>query len=91
MFHKSVDASNKIMTTQMLCDMIEKVVHGMGEQYVIQIATDNAANYIIASRLFMSRYPSILWTSCVAHYIDLMLKDIGKINWIQDVVEKKNL
>ena len=91
MFHKSVDASNKITTTQMLCDMIEKVVHGMGEQYVIQIATHNATNYIIASRLFMSRHPSILWTSCVAHCIDLMLKDIGKINWIQDVVEKKNL
>ena len=34
------------------------------------------------------RCPTIFWTSCAAHCIDLMLEDIGKLHWIHEVVEK---
>jgi hypothetical protein len=30
---------------------------------------------------------TIFWTPCVAHYIDLMLEDIGKQDWIKNTVE----
>ena len=41
-----------------------------------------------AGRLFEVRHPTIFWTSCAAHCIDLMLEDIGKLAWIHEVVDK---
>jgi hypothetical protein len=34
----------------------------------------------------MSKYPTLFWTRCVAHCLDLMLEDMGKIEWIKDVI-----
>eukprot|EP00253_Pinus_taeda_P013226 PITA_13226 len=88
MFLKSVDASDKVKTAQLICEMMEEVVQEVGEEHVVQIVTDNAANYMAAGRLFEMKHPTIFWTSCVAHSIDLMLEDIGKLHWIHEVVEK---
>eukprot|EP00253_Pinus_taeda_P008626 PITA_08626 len=76
------------MTAQLICEMMEEVVQEVGEEHVVQIVTDNAANYMATGRLFEMRYPTIFWTSCAAHCIDLMLEDIGKLHWILEVVEK---
>jgi len=88
MFLKSVDASDKVKTAQLICEIMEEVVQEVGEENVVQIVTDNAANYMAAGRLFEMRHPTIFWTSCAAHCIDLMLEDIGKLHWIHEVVEK---
>ena len=50
---------------------------------VVQVISDNAANYVAAGRMLMDRYPSLFWTPCAAHYIDLMLEDMGKIPFYQ--------
>ena len=88
MFLKSIDASDKVKTAQLICKMMEEVVQEVGEENVVQIVTDNAANYMAAGRLFEDKHPTIFWSSCTAHCIDLMLEDIGKLDWIQEVVDK---
>jgi len=88
MFLKSVDASDKVKTAQLIYEIMEEVVQEVGEEHVVQIVTDNAANYVAAGRLFEIRHPTIFWTSCAAHCIDLMLEDIGKLHWMHEVVEK---
>ena len=88
MFLKSVDASDKVKSAQLICEMMEEIVQEVGEENIVQIITDNAANYMSAGRLFEARHPTIFWSSCAAHCIDLMLEDIGKLQWIQEVVEK---
>ena len=55
---------------------------------VVQIITDNAANYVAAGRLLMERHPSLFWSPCAAHCIDLMLEDVGKIPFIKEVVDQ---
>ncbi len=49
--------------------------------------TDNGSNFKKAGEFLMKdqRY-TCFWTPCVAHYIDLILKDFGKIKVIQDFV-----
>eukprot|EP00253_Pinus_taeda_P031062 PITA_31062 len=89
MFLKSVDASDKVKTPQLICEMMEEVVQEVGEEDVVKIVTNNAANYIVASRPFEIRHPTIFWTYCVAHCIYLMFEDIGKLPWIHEVVEKE--
>jgi hypothetical protein len=37
--------------------------------------------------MLMSRYPTLFWTPCAAHCLDLMLEDMGKIDWIKDAID----
>ena len=36
----------------------------------------------------MERHRTIFWTPCVAHCLDLMLEDIGKLEWVKSCVDK---
>ncbi|XP_057838522.2 uncharacterized protein LOC131048545 [Cryptomeria japonica] len=92
MFIKSIDASAHSKNATYLCEVIEEVIYEVGEENVVQVVTDNAANYVAAGKLLMERHPSIFWSPCAAHCIDLMLEDIAKIAWIRTCVEKaKNI
>jgi hypothetical protein len=35
----------------------------------------------------MQRYPSLYWSPCAAHCIDLMLEDMGKLPWIKEIID----
>eukprot|EP00253_Pinus_taeda_P036308 PITA_36308 len=87
MFIKSVDASAQIKDARTLCDLLDVFILEVGEQNVVQVITDNAANYVAAGRMLMDRHPTLFWTPCVAHCIDLMLEDIGKIPFVKDIVD----
>ena len=40
----------------------------------------------------MERHSTIFWTPCAAHCLDLMLEDIGKLEWVKSCVDKaKNI
>ncbi|GLJ21845.1 hypothetical protein SUGI_0408520 [Cryptomeria japonica] len=87
LFIKSVDASNEIKNAETLCNLLDGVVWEVGVENVVQIITDNAAAYVSAGRMLMQRHPSITWSPCAAHCLDLVLEDIGKIGWVKKVVE----
>ena len=87
MFIKSVDASAQIKDARILCDLLDVFILEVGEQHVVQVITDNAANYVATGRMLMDRHPTLFWTPCVAHCIDLMLEDIGKIPFVKDIVD----
>ena len=78
-FLESVDASGEVHDAHMLADLLEKRIEGIGKDKVVQIITDNGANYKAAGKLLMDRIPTIFWSPCAAHCLDLMLEDIGKI------------
>lgn len=87
MFIKSVDASHQIKDARTLCDLLDVFILEVGEQHVVQVITDNAANYVAVGRMLMDRHPTLFWTPCAAHCIDLMLEDIGKIPFVKDIVD----
>jgi len=47
---------------------------------------DNVATYILAGKMIEDEYPTIAWTPYATHILYLLLEDIGKIDWIKDVV-----
>jgi hypothetical protein len=63
----------------MLADLLEKQIDKIGKEHVVQLVTDNGANFKLAGRLLMERIPHLFWTPCAAHCLDLLLEDIGKI------------
>jgi len=61
----------------MLADLLEKRIEEIGKEKVVQVITDNGANYKAAGKHLMERIPSLFWSPCAAHCLDLMLEDIG--------------
>ncbi|GKD96402.1 SCAN domain-containing protein, partial [Tanacetum coccineum] len=53
-------------------------VKKIGEEHVVQVVTDNAANYKAAGEMLMDKRKKLFWTPCAAHCIDLMLEDFEK-------------
>ncbi|KAL2620040.1 hypothetical protein R1flu_000245 [Riccia fluitans] len=48
---------------------------------------DNAASNILAGKLVREKYPYIIFGGCVAHGLDLLMEDIGKLPWVSGVVD----
>jgi hypothetical protein len=78
-FLGSVDASSEVASTNMLADLLEKKINKIGKEHVVQVVTDNEANFKAIGRILMERIPHLFWTTCAAHCLDLLLEDIGKI------------
>ena len=76
-FLKSVDASDQIKDNKYIFGMLKDVIKEVGETNVEQIVTDNGSTFVKAKKLLIKKY-NLYWTSCAAHYIDLMFEDIGK-------------
>jgi hypothetical protein len=63
----------------MLAALLEKRINAIGRDKIVQIITDNGANFKPAGRLLERKIPHLFWTPCAAHCLDLMLEDIGKL------------
>ncbi|RYR13469.1 hypothetical protein Ahy_B04g070453 [Arachis hypogaea] len=61
-FLKSIDASHITKTADKLFKMIDDVVEEVGEENVIQVVTDNAANYKAAGEMLMKKRKKLFWT-----------------------------
>eukprot|EP00252_Welwitschia_mirabilis_P022174 TRINITY_DN5928_c0_g1_i11.p1 TRINITY_DN5928_c0_g1~~TRINITY_DN5928_c0_g1_i11.p1 ORF type:complete len:124 (-),score=19.60 TRINITY_DN5928_c0_g1_i11:55-426(-) len=85
-FIKSVDASDHVKRSDYLLKLFEETVNFVGEKNVVQFITDNASNYVKAGEELMKRHPSIYWTPCAAHCLDLLLEDLSKIEHITEVL-----
>jgi hypothetical protein len=78
-FLESVNDSSETADAQMLAALLDKRIDVFGRDKVVQIVTDNGANFKAAGRLLERKIPHLFWTPCAAHCLDLMLEDIGKI------------
>ena len=54
------------------------MVDEIGPENVVHIVTDNGSNYKKACKALGEVYEHILWTPCLAHTVNLMLKDIAR-------------
>lgn len=54
-FLSSVDTSNIFKTANKIFEMLDAIVERIGEENVVQVVTDNAANYKVAGKLLMGK------------------------------------
>ena len=81
MFIKSMDVSAQVKDTALLCQLLYEFIQEIGPQHVVQVVTDNATNYVEAGRILMEEHPTLFWTPCAAHCIDLILEDMGRSSY----------
>ena len=77
-FLTSIDTSDVSKTADKVCEMLDVIVEKVGEENVVQVVTDNAANYKAAGEMLMEKRKGLYWTPCAAHCIDLILEDFEK-------------
>eukprot|EP00253_Pinus_taeda_P024138 PITA_24138 len=87
MFIKSLDASEHIKDVATICELLDGFILEIGVQNVVQVITDNAANYVSIGKMLMERHPTLFWTSCGAHCLELLLEDMGKLSFIKEGVD----
>eukprot|EP01018_Ginkgo_biloba_P015354 Gb_40424 [translate_table: standard] len=88
LFVKAVDTMDHKKTSEFIFKILEEAVLDVGEENVIQIVTDSASNCVGAGKLIMDRFKTIYWTPCAAHYLDLLLHDLGKLPWVNEVIRR---
>ncbi|MFQ6649658.1 hypothetical protein Gotur_023522 [Gossypium turneri] len=78
-FWKSVDVSSiRSRDDEFYYCLLDLVVEEIGENYIVQIVTDNEAAMKVARKKLMLKRRHLYWTSCAAHCLDLCLEDIEK-------------
>ncbi|XP_027922790.1 uncharacterized protein LOC114180686 [Vigna unguiculata] len=76
MFLKSIDGSGEIKDKDFIAKHMRDVIMEVGSKNVVQIITDNAVVCKAAGMLIEAEFPSIYWTPCVVHTLNLALKNI---------------
>ncbi|XVF37221.1 hypothetical protein REPUB_Repub19eG0127900 [Reevesia pubescens] len=88
-FWKSIDGSNvRSRDSKFYYRLLDEVIEEIGEQYIVQIVTDNEDAIKAAGKQLMVKRKHLHWTSCAAHCLDLCLEDIGKKQRIKKVLEE---
>ena len=91
-FLKSVDASSvDTRNTDYYFQLLDKVVEEVGEEYVVQVVTDNEKALKAAGQKLMEKRPHLYWTACVAHCLDLCLEDIGKKKNVKKILDEAKI
>ncbi|KAG8477998.1 hypothetical protein CXB51_027405 [Gossypium anomalum] len=88
-FWKSVDVlSVRSRDAEFYYSLLDSVVEEIGENYIVQIVTDNEAAMKAAGKKLMLKRKHLYWTSCAAHSLDLCLEDIGKKPTVAKVLDE---
>uniref|UniRef100_A0A6J0PE92 Uncharacterized protein LOC109505405 n=2 Tax=Elaeis guineensis var. tenera TaxID=51953 RepID=A0A6J0PE92_ELAGV len=85
-FLKSVDASDTSKTADMLYKLFKKIIMSVGFENVVHVVTDNAANYVAARKKLEQDFPTLFWSPCAAHCLNLIMQDIGKLVSVKNTV-----
>ncbi|KAF8390982.1 hypothetical protein HHK36_023282 [Tetracentron sinense] len=75
-FLKAVDATEEVKSAESVGKLFLEVISEVGHENVVQLITDNAAVCRAAGLRVEAKHPSIFWTPCVVHTLNLALKNI---------------
>lgn len=71
-----------------VADLLSKEIEHVGALSVVQVVTDTCAVMKSAWKIVERKYPWITCTCCAPHVLSLLLKDIGKIPEVEEVIKK---
>jgi len=85
-FLESVDATDNFQNGLYIFDLMDKMSDIIREHRVVQVVTDNGANYKCAGQLLMQKRQNLYWTPCAMHCIDLIFEDIAKEDDVKGII-----
>jgi len=76
MFLKALDCSDEVKDRDFIAEQMRDVIMEVGHLNVVQIVTDNTLVCKAVGLIIEAKFPSIYWTPCVVHTLNLALKNI---------------
>ncbi|POO01157.1 Ribonuclease H-like domain containing protein [Trema orientale] len=91
-FLNSFEVSDDRESGVYLKDLLSSAIEDIGPEHVVQFITDSASNFESAGDMLVGKYPHMYKTRCVAHGIQLLLRDMyDDVSWIQQVLDDSKL
>ncbi|XP_050259955.1 uncharacterized protein LOC126705038 [Quercus robur] len=87
-FIRSVDASDLVKDVINLSNLFDEIFNWVGPANIVHLVTNNAANYVAARRILCGKYRNISWSPCVAHCLNLIFKEIGKMDHVDKLAKR---
>ena len=78
-FLSSKESSDVAHTAEHIYKYVMTDIEQVGAENMVRVVTDNASNNMAVAKLLTAKMPSIFWSSCATHTINLMLESIGKL------------
>ncbi|XP_052148295.1 uncharacterized protein LOC127767110 [Oryza glaberrima] len=86
MFLKSVDATDIVVSSDSLYELLKNVVEEVGEKNVVQVITNNSEIHAVAGKRLCETFPTLFWSQCSFQCIDGMLEDFSKVGAINEII-----
>ncbi|ERN04710.1 hypothetical protein AMTR_s00076p00187340 [Amborella trichopoda] len=87
-FLYSKDISGTKKDANFYVRLYDQILEKVGDKHVVQFITDNVRACVSASTKLMEKMKHLVWTSCAAHSIDLILEEIGEIKIVKETLEE---
>ena len=88
LFVKFVDASNIVKNYTNLFNLFDEIIEWVGPSNIVHMVIDNVANYVATGRLIFQKYKHINWSPCAAYCLNLIFKDIFKLNHVVELTSR---
>ncbi|CAI5525491.1 unnamed protein product [Closterium sp. Naga37s-1] len=85
-FQEAVDCKAETKTGAFIVSILQPIIEKIGPQHVVAFCTDGGSNYVSAGKKLQKIYPHLEIVPCATHVLDLLMEDIGGMDWAQDVV-----
>ena len=71
----------------LLYKLFRDVVLFVRPENIVHMVTNNASNYVVASKLLVEEFLSIFWSLCATHCINLVLQNGGKLQLVCSIID----
>ncbi|CAI5475124.1 unnamed protein product [Closterium sp. Yama58-4] len=90
-FAESIDCKLETKTGGYIASVLRPIIEKVGPANIVAFCMDGGSNYAAACRELMLEFPHIEHVPCATHVMDLLMEDIGKMDWCKDIVAKAGL
>ncbi|CAI5471796.1 unnamed protein product [Closterium sp. Yama58-4] len=85
-FVEAVDCKAVTKSGKFIASVLRPIIERIGAEHVVALCTDGGSNYKKAGKLLQKEWPHLDLVPCATHVMDLLMEDVGKMDWAQVVV-----
>ncbi|CAI5476270.1 unnamed protein product [Closterium sp. Yama58-4] len=89
-FVEAVDCKAATKSGVFIVGVLWSIIERIGAEHVVVLCTDGGSDYKAAGKLLQNEWPHLDLVPCAMHVLDLLMEDIGKMDWARVVVSQAN-
>ncbi|CAI5533496.1 unnamed protein product [Closterium sp. Naga37s-1] len=83
-----VDCGTEKKGAEFIAGHLKTAMVMVGTENVVGLLMDGASANVNAASIIALDYPKVQWIRCAAHSLNLMMKDIGQLDWAKDTIDR---